>query len=110
MKVVNLVFFLAIFFCGHLRGAEGYQIKVTIDDYDETELYLAVYYGDKQYLVDTATVNEQREYIFKDEEALEGGVYMVILAPEKKHWFQLLITDGDQHFDVHTKAGRNKRQ
>lgn len=81
----------------------GYEIKVKINDFDQTEAYLGYHYGDKQYIKDTVQINKDGYLIFKGDEALEGGVYLVILPPENQY-FQILMNPGEQHFSVETDA------
>ena len=101
----KFAFFLIILFSSlnllHANG--GYEIKVKINDFDQTEAYLGYHYGDKQYIKDTVQVNQDGNLIFKGEEPLEGGVYLVILPPDNQY-FQVLINPGEQHFSIETSA------
>ena len=63
---------LALFAALGLQAADGHRIKVKIQDYEEKELYLAYYYGDKQYILDTATVGTDGFFDFAGEKPLES--------------------------------------
>ncbi len=78
----------------------GYQIKVTLKPFTKGYLYLAHHFGSKQYIVDSAALNEKSEAVFLGKERLFGGVYMVIF-PAKNGWFEMLL-DKQQHFSVAT--------
>ncbi len=79
---------------------KGYEIKVKIKGFNQPEAYLAYYFGDKQYIKDTAKV-VNGEFVFKNAEtALPGGIYLVVVPP-KNNYFELLI-DNDQTFSVST--------
>ena len=78
----------------------AYEIKVKMDNYDQKDLYLGYYYGDKQYLRDTATLNPNGFFVFKGEEAYKGGVYLLVLPPDNK-FIQFLINDNEQHFTIY---------
>lgn len=78
----------------------GYRIEVAVDSFDQAEAYLAYYYGDKQYLKDTAEVNANGQFAFAGDERLDGGIYLVVLPPENQY-FEIII-DQDQHFSLHT--------
>ncbi|MEO1263035.1 MAG: redoxin domain-containing protein [Bacteroidota bacterium] len=80
----------------------GYQIKLKIDGFEEGELYLGYFYGDKQYLKDTAYVEADGRYYFEGNENLKPGVYMVVLPPDNK-FIQLLVDENEQWFSVETK-------
>lgn len=82
-----------------LAGNGGYEIKVKIKGAPKDTLYLAYYYGDKQYIKDTVAINTNGEFIFHGEEALKAGVYIVVLPPDNK-FFEVLISDQEQHFSV----------
>lgn len=87
----------------YLFANGGYEIKITIHDFDQKEAYLGYHFGDKQYIKDTVQIAPNGQFIFKGDEPLEGGVYLVILPPENQY-FQLLINPGEQHFSVETNA------
>ena len=82
---------------------EGYRIEVEIDGFAGDELYLANYYLDKQYIVDTVAAEGGRAVFASDTGRLAEGMYLVVLPPDNDY-FQLLL-DGDQHFALRTSAG-----
>lgn len=85
-------------------GAQGHQITVELDNYQEEELYLGYYYGDKQYLRDTVRRNDKGLFIFEsDTSQLQAGIYLVVMAPDNKY-FQLMVNEDEQHFSVRTDA------
>ena len=98
-SIIALIF--AFITIGHANG--GYEIKVKINDYDQTEAYLGYHYGDKQYIKDTVQLSSEGLLTFKGDEALEGGVYLVIIPPENQY-FQIIVNPGEQHFSVETDA------
>lgn len=82
---------------------EGYEIKVEIEGYTQEKLVLAFHYNSKQLVKDTAQINKDGAFVFKGEEALKPGVYMIILLPEN-NYFELLVDEDDQHFSIKTAA------
>ena len=92
---------LLLLFSSMLAVAQkkGYNIKIKLDNYKNDTLYLGNYYGDKQYIKDTAILNSKGIFTFKNEEALPGGVYLVITFD--KRYFELII-DKDQNFSIET--------
>ena len=80
--------------------AQGYEIKVNINDYYQEELYLANHFGDNQFVKDTVKINTAGDFIFKGEEPLNPGMYMIVMAPENDI-FQILV-DKEQHFEIKT--------
>ncbi len=82
--------------------AKGYKIVAEIEGFSESEAYLANYFMDKQYIVDTAAVIDGKA-IFKGDEPLKQGTYLLVLPPDND--FAQLQIDADQEFNIKTKAG-----
>ncbi len=82
-------------------GDGGYNIRVKIDGYTENKLFLAYHMADKQYIRDTVERDKDGFFVFKGEEKLPGGVYLVVMAPDNQ-FFQLLISDNEQNFTILT--------
>lgn len=95
----TLLFFFAM---QGLNAQEGHRIEVQIDGYEPSELYLGYHYGDKQYLLDTAQL-ENGQFVFSGEAPLKGGVYLIVMAPDN-NFFQVLVTEEEQHFSLKTQA------
>lgn len=84
-------------------GAQaGHDISITIKGYEQQELYLAYHLGDKQYIRDTVKIQADGTFHFKGEGALEGGVYLVVMAPDND-FFQILVDDKNQQFSAVTQ-------
>jgi thiol-disulfide isomerase/thioredoxin len=92
----NLVlFFLA---STTLLGApKGYRFSVRINGNIDSVLYLAHYYGNKQYLDDTARLDKNGIYAFEGTEKLLSGMYVV--AGQKKNKYFDFFVSGDQHVE-----------
>lgn len=76
----------------------GYQIKVEIKNYPYDTLFLGFYYGDKQYLKDTATL-EKGKFVFKKDEPLLPGNYLLLLRPDNQY-VQININEGKQNLQI----------
>lgn len=81
---------------------KGYKIDVQIDGFQGDTIFLAYYLGDKQYIRDTVTAAAKGRFTFSGEEALPGGLYLVVLPP-KNDFFQVVISQNEQHFALATK-------
>jgi len=101
MKRLFIVSYLCLGFLG-LFAQQGYDIQVKVDGFAATEAYLAYYFGEKQYIKDTVK-SANGAFRFEGEEALDGGIYLVVLPPENQY-FEIII-DKDQHFQVETDTG-----
>ena len=91
-----------IFFSFSLLGQKGYEIKISLEDYEQDQLMLGYHYGDKQYIKDSVKIADGK-FIFKGEEALDPGVYLIVMPPNNQY-FQILIDKGQQHFSILTNA------
>ena len=94
---------LAILFLGFapflLRAADGYKIRVKLENYKSDTLLLGYYYGDKQYLKDTAVVEKDGWFTFDGDKNLECGVWLLVLRPDNM-FVQMMIGPGSQKFSV----------
>jgi len=68
----------------------GYKIHVKINGVAaDSNCYLGHYYGQHQYVDDTAKANSKGELLFEGKEPLEGGIYFIVLP--KKKYFEFII-------------------
>ena len=77
--------------------ATGYDLKFKISGIKDTLCYLANYYGDKQYIKDSARVDSNGKINFKGSEALPGGIYLFVFP--NKTYFEILV-DKVQRFSM----------
>ncbi len=82
-----------------LCAAEGYKIRVKLDNYKSDTLLLGYYYGDKQYLKDTAIRAADNWFVFDGDKELECGVWLLVLKPDNM-FVQMMIGPGSQKFSV----------
>ena len=83
-------------------GKGGYSIKVKMTGTKDTVCYLANYYGDKQYLKDTAFINKKGLFIFQGDENLQGGIYLIVT--QDKNYFEFIVNK-EQVLSFETNAG-----
>ena len=75
----------------------GYRIEGELRNYQQDSIFLGYYFADKQYLLDTAVVNEG-VFNFTGSDTLDSGAYLVVMPPDNKY-FQLMISE-DRHFSL----------
>ncbi len=83
------------------HAEKGHHIGININNYDGTEIYLAYHFGNRQYLADTAYVDNANSFVFTGEEPLVPGMYLVVLDDDKN--FEIII-DSNQIFEVEADA------
>lgn len=93
--------FLAFLFAIASGTAQEYRISVKINGYENDTLLLGYYFGDKQYIKDTAYRQKNGGFIFKQDTSLPPGMYLVVTKPDH-NFFQLLIDEDRQKFSVET--------
>lgn len=101
MKKQYLFLWIIFLYSFSLLGKEGYRIEIQLENYPNDTLLLGYYYGDKQYIKDTAIVNAQNQFVFEGEEGLSAGVYLLVLLPGK-NYLNVLIEGNAQHFSIAT--------
>ena len=75
------------------------QLKVHVKGLTAGTCLLANYYGDKQFIHDSAKIDANGWMEFADTAAMPGGIYLVVL-PNKKY-FEVVLTD-NQKFTMET--------
>ncbi len=73
--------------------AKKYQFEFTISDSKDSLLFLANYYGTKQYYYDTAFAVNSGKFRFETD-SIPGGIYMVVM-PDKSQYFEVVV-DGKE--------------
>ena len=98
MRINKLVFILLfLFMASSAKSADnGHELKFKIGLKD-TLCYLANYFGDKQYLQDSARTDKDGRITFKGKDVLPGGIYLFVFPG--KTYFELII-DKEQHLTM----------
>ncbi|MFA6923465.1 MAG: DUF4369 domain-containing protein [Bacteroidales bacterium] len=92
-KIKNFLFLILAISISNCLFAQkdSYNIKIQIKGLKDTVCYLANYYGDKQYIQDSARVDSKGNLFFKKNKKLPEGIYIIILP--NKSYFEIIITD-----------------
>lgn len=73
----------------------NYHIDIKIKGLNDSVIYLANYYGDKTFLVDTAFRKGKNNFLFEGQKKLGGGIYIVV-GQAKNSIFEFLIADSQE--------------
>ena len=92
---------LLLVFAWNTLFSQSYKIDVKISVLKEQEIYLGYYYGDKTYVKDTITLDENGKGTFQGDSLLDQGIYIVVLP--SKNYFDILVGE-DQQFYVETSS------
>ena len=77
--------------------ADGYQIKLSLPEQKDTRVYLASYYGDKIFRVDSTKTDQQGNAVLSGKSKLDEGFYLLYL--DKDHYFDFLVGN-EQNFSI----------
>jgi len=98
IKRFSPILVLSILISASLSGApKGYRFNVRLKGNADSVLYLAHYYGNKQYLDDTARLDKNGFYAFEGTEKLPSGMY-VVAGQKKNKYFDFFVSD-EQHIE-----------
>ena len=91
-KHLYIVLLLFSFLSISAQNKKNYKIELKVKGVEDSVLYLANYYGDKTFLVDTALRKGKNNYLFEGKNWLNGGIY-IIVGEKKNTIFEFLISD-----------------
>ena len=93
---------LALFSQGN-KIHQPHQIKININSYSDSSIFLAQIYGDEINLLDTITTNQNGVFTHEIPYGTPKGVYRIILDREKNKFFDVVYNKNDievkSHFD-----------
>ncbi|OYU96403.1 MAG: hypothetical protein CFE21_08380 [Bacteroidetes bacterium B1(2017)] len=92
MKKSVLFLFSILLLAGASYAKDAYNISITVKGYPNKKFFLGYYFGDKQYLRDSAVTDKTGKMVFKGDKPLEGGVYLIATA-EKTLLFDFIVTE-----------------
>ena len=100
MRSKTLILIFALWGILHSMSVKAsvFELKVKIKNAPDTALLLAHYYGEKQYVDDTAFRTKDGWYIFSADSLIPGGMY-IVAGQNKSRYFELLI-DKEQKITV----------
>ena len=99
MKVLTQVSLLFLLSFVAFSQKSGFEIKGKINGLQNTDVYLAHYFGSNQQVIkDTARVDSNGSFVFEGNEVLDKGLYLVSFSSNK--YFDLVI--GETSFSLET--------
>ena len=99
MKKIIIFICLSLFSTASIfaSDSDGYKIKFKVKGLKDTIAYLANYYGNKQYIQDTAKIDGNGICSFEKKTKLPGGLYIFYCPATKGKTFEFIVTE-NQHF------------
>lgn len=93
LSILGILLFVNFLSFGQL----GYEIKVKLKPLKNEPVYLGYHYGENQYVIDTAFLNNNSEAIFRKNHRLPEGMYLIVLPNMK--YFNIIISK-NQKFSI----------
>jgi hypothetical protein len=96
VKQITILFALMLGAFG-LSAKDGYKMKVTIDDNNDTMVYLCNYYGEAKrvFKIDSARLKPgSNTFTLTGDKKLTGGIYILLFA-DKTMQFEVMMGNGD---------------
>ena len=98
-RIKVLSFFIVFSFCisSALQAQEGYEIEIQIDNYQDSNIIIGYYYGEKTLIKDTVSRSDNDVFVFTGIDTLLPGVYLFLTQPNNEY-VQFMVNEQDQHF------------
>lgn len=110
MSRISLLFFFLSLTFGSFANNGGHEIKVKLNNFQNKQAFLATYFGDNPFIIDTVDIVDGNMAIFAGEEALDAGVYLIVIPPDNK-FLQIFVDESNQRFELEadvTKLDQNE--
>lgn len=86
------------------------EIKITVKGLENSNMILAFYSGDKQYVKDTVQFDSKGVAMIKADTALPGGIYLAVFPKLGNRYFELIMSEPKFQMETDTTelAGKMK--
>jgi peroxiredoxin len=102
MKKISLAILCLIsLFAQATPPKDGYNITIKITGMPKQKILLGYYYGDKQYIRDSAITDATGKAVFKSKEVAEGGIYL-IASESKALLFDMVLSEPEFTLETDT--------
>lgn len=85
----------------YLQAKDGYNITIKIAGLAKQKILLGYYYGDKQYVRDSAFTDASGKVVFKGKDPIEGGIYLLANA-QKALLFDFVLSEPEFTLETDT--------
>ena len=99
----SLVLFIYLLVYGHSVAQSGFNIEISLENYNSEKLVVAHEFLNRFPVSDTLQQISPGNFVFAGDESLDPGVYLAVLLPENEFVTFIVDTD-DQHFKLRADA------
>lgn len=94
---------LCFAFAGNtVTTTKGMNIKITVKGLEDSQMILANYFGDKQYVKDTFQFDKKATIVLKADTVLPGGVYLAVFPAMGNRYFEFIISETNFSLETDT--------
>lgn len=110
MKKLSTLLFFCFFLVKLVSSQTGYHIKVSPSGYENSKMSLSYYLGDEIRKVPTANGNDyvsveyDGSFVFKGDEPLMPGMYLIIFYPNKNR-MEIFVDEDNQTMEIAFEYG-----
>lgn len=94
---LRLLGLMSILLSLSVQAQNPFKFSFKVNGIADTSIYLANYYGAKQYYADTAQVDSKGNFVFEGKELYPGGIYLMVM-PDRSGYFELIISGNETSF------------
>jgi thiol-disulfide isomerase/thioredoxin len=100
---MKLLCLLALLMLPWLSNAQGYKMKIKVKGLNPGDsLLLGHRFSDKIFADDTTVIDKSGYGLFKGNETLDAGIYIVLIPVKKNVYFEFLLDNDQQTFTLET--------
>src|SRR4051812_45036402 len=88
--------------CGFAANKTPMNIRISVKGLEGSNMILANYYGDKQYVKDTINFDKKGVITLKADTTLPGGVYLAVFPLLGNRYFEFIISESNFQIETDT--------
>lgn len=100
---ICLIFITIILMHDTGDAQSSFKVNITMADYQSDTLIVGYYYGERQLVRDTLYSQDQKNFTWQGNEALNKGVYILLTAPTK-NFIQFFVNEPYPRFSIKSNA------
>lgn len=104
-KLFSTTLFISLLFtvfASNNTSPKGMNIKLTVKGLEDSQVILANYFGDKQYVKDTFQFDKKATLTFKADTMLPGGVYLAVFPAMGNRYFEFIVSESQFSLETDT--------
>ena len=101
-RIWSFILTMLLAFSLHAQDS-GKTIKLEIENFEVDSVLLAYFYGNNQYVSDTAYRSDKGDFVFKTDSFWKTGLYLLVLPPDNRY-VQFIISEDEKDMSLKVNA------